>query len=121
MQYALLIHTDEQLWPTLSEDDRNALFAEYGTYTQELRDAGVMRGGDALQPTQAATTVRVRDGETLTTDGPFAETKEQLGGFYLIDVASLDEALEWAAKIPGARSGSVEVRPVMPTMAETPA
>jgi hypothetical protein len=65
--------------------------------------------------------VRVRDGETLTTDGPFAETKEQLGGFYLIDVASLDEALEWAAKIPTARTGSVEVRPVMPTMAETPA
>jgi hypothetical protein len=121
VQYALLIHTDEQIWPSLSEDDRNALMAEYGSYTQELRNAGAMLGGDALQPTQTATTVRVRDGETLTTDGPFAETKEQFGGFYLIDVASLDEALEWAAKIPGARSGSIEVRPVMPTMAETPA
>jgi hypothetical protein len=121
MQYALLIHTDEQIWPSLNEDDRNALVAEYGSYTQELRDAGVMLGGDALQPTQTATTVRVRDGETLTTDGPFAETKEQFGGYYLIDVASLDEALEWAAKIPGARTGSIEVRPVMPTMAETAA
>ena len=113
MQYALLIYGDEAGAADMTEADGNAMMAEYGAYTQELSGTGAMKGGDALQSTQTATTVRVRDGQTLTTDGPFAETKEQLGGFYLIDVASLDEALEWAAKIPGARTGSIEVRPIM--------
>jgi hypothetical protein len=113
MQYALLIYDDEQSMAGMSKDEGNALMADYGAYTQALQGAGAMKAGDALQSTQTATTVRVRDGETLTTDGPFAETKEQLGGFYLIDVASLDEALAWAAKIPSARKGSIEVRPIM--------
>jgi hypothetical protein len=113
MQYLLLIYGDENGWETMSEEERGQIFQAYGTYTQELQDSGAMVAGDALQPTQTATTVRVRNDETLTTDGPFAETKEQLGGYYLVDVGSLDEALEWAAKIPGARHGAIEVRPVM--------
>jgi len=113
MQYLLLIHDDESQWSTMSEDEQNSLYADYGTFTNELRESGALIGANELQPTTTATSVCVRDGETLTTDGPFAETKEQLGGYYLVDVGSLDEALEWAAKIPGARHGSVEVRPVM--------
>jgi hypothetical protein len=114
MQYLLLIYGDEANgWESLSEEEQGEIFQAYGTYTQELQDSGAMVAGDALQPTQTATTVRVRNDETLTTDGPFAETKEQLGGYYLVDVGSLDEALEWAAKIPGARHGAIEVRPVM--------
>jgi hypothetical protein len=113
MQYALLIYDDESAWAKLSEQESGALMGEYGTYTQALRDSGAFRAGEALQSTQTATTVRVRDGETVTTDGPFAETKEQFGGFYLIEAESLDQALEWAAKIPSARVGSIEVRPVM--------
>ena len=112
MQYALLIYDDESAFSQLTEQDSQAIMGEYGAYTQELRDRDAMRSGAPLRPTTTATTVRVRNGETLTTDGPFAETKEQLGGFYLIDAASLDEALEWAAKIPSARFGSIEVRPV---------
>jgi hypothetical protein len=113
MQYMLLIYDAEKTWQSMGEDDRNAMFADYGKYTQELRDAGAFLYGDALQPTATATTVTVRDGETLTTDGPFAETKEQLGGVYVIEAESLDQALEWAAKIPSARIGKIEVRPVM--------
>jgi hypothetical protein len=113
MQYMLLIYDAEKTWQSMGEDDRNAMFAEYGKYTQELRDAGAFLYGDALQPTATATTVTVRDGEILTTDGPFAETKEQLGGLYVIEAESLDQALEWAAKIPSARIGKIEVRPVM--------
>ena len=113
MQYMLLIYGDESSWGNRSEEERGQMMQAYGDYTQELRDSGAMIAGDALEPTQTATTVRVQNDETLTTDGPFAETKEQLGGYYLIEASSLDEALEWAAKIPGARDGSVEVRPVM--------
>lgn len=86
---------------------------EYGAFGKEAGGAGVMEGGAALQPTTTATSVRVRDGETMTTDGPFAETKEQLGGYYLLQCPNLDEALRWAAKIPAAKDGGVEVRPVM--------
>jgi hypothetical protein len=117
MQYTLLIYDDEQVWANMSEAERGAVFGEYGTYTQEMRDAGAYVDGAPLQSIQTATTVRVRDGETLTTDGPFAETKEQLGGYYVVDVASLDEALDWAARIPSARLGSIEVRPVAQIMA----
>jgi hypothetical protein len=113
MQYVLLIYGDQNGWESMSEAERSRSFQAYVAFTEELQSSGAMKGGDALQPTQAATTVRVRNDETLTTDGPFAETKEQLGGFYIVDAASLDEAIEWAAKIPGARYGSVEVRPVM--------
>jgi hypothetical protein len=102
VQYMLLIYGDQSSLDNRSEEERGKMYQAYGTFTQELRDSGAMIAGDALEPTQ-----------TLTTDGPFAETKEQLGGYYLIEADSLDEAIEWAAKIPGARHGSVEVRPVM--------
>ena len=113
MQYMCLIYDDEQIWQGMSEDDRNAVFGEYGTFTQSIQESGNMVAGDALQPTSTATTVRVRDGETLMTDGPFAETKEQLGGYYLINAKDADEALAIAARIPSAKYGSIEVRPVM--------
>ena len=115
MQYMLLIYEDEAKWAALSEDETAPIMREYFAYTDELRRAGAFLAGEPLQPTSTATTVRVRDGETLTTDGSFAETKEQLGGYYLVDVESLDEAIEWAAKIPSAQRGlgSIEVRPVL--------
>ena len=113
MQYMLLIYGDQNGWETLSEAERGEMMLAYGSFSQELRDSGSLVAGDALEPTETATTVRVRDDETLTTDGPFAETKEQLGGYYLVEADSLDEAIGWAAKIPGARYGSVEVRPVV--------
>jgi len=87
--------------------------AEYGTYTQSIVQSGHFKAGDGLQPTSTATTVRVRDGKTLATDGPFAETREQLGGYYLVEARDLDAAIAMAARIPGARDGSIEVRPVM--------
>lgn len=113
MQYMLLIYGDQSSWDTRTEEERGQIFQAYGAFTQELQDSGAMVAGDALEPTDTATTVRVQNDDVLTTDGPFAETKEQLGGFYLLDVKDLDEAIEWAAKIPGAQFGSVEIRPVM--------
>jgi hypothetical protein len=113
MQYMLLIYSDEAQWEKLSEEEQQGIMGEYWAYTTELQEAGAFVAGDALQPPNAATTVRIRDGEQLLTDGPFAETKEQLGGYYLVEVDSLDEAIEWGAKIPTARYGSIEVRPVM--------
>ena len=112
MQYMLLIYGDESGWETMSDADRAKVMKDYTDYTEELRSSGAMVAGDALQPTSNATTVRVRGDEQLVTDGPFAETKEQLGGYYLIEAGSLDEATEWAAKLPGSRHGSVEIRPV---------
>ena len=111
MEYMLLIYADEKAWNALSADEVNKIMADYGAYTQELISAGVMRGGSELAPVSTATTVRVRNGKSLTTDGPFAETKEQLGGYYLIDVPNLDEAIKWAAKVPSATMGSIEIRP----------
>ena len=116
-QYMLLIYDDETAWTRMSEAEAGKAFAEYMQYTQALAEAGVLRGGAPLHPTPTATTVRVRGGKSVTTDGPFAETKEQLGGYYLLEVASLDDALAWAAKCPGAWAGSIEVRPVMPVEA----
>jgi hypothetical protein len=114
----LLIFGEETAQSSTPEND--SMFEEYGRFTEEVQRAGVMTGGEALQPTATATTVRVRAGKTLTTDGPFAETKEQLGGFYIVDCKDLDEAVSWAAKIPGARTGSIEVRPIMEiTMPQT--
>jgi hypothetical protein len=108
----LLIYGDPSAAPDYESPEGQAEFQQWMSYTQELAQSGALKAGEALQPHQTATTVRVRDGETLTTDGPFAETKEILGGFYLIDVPDLDAALEWAAKMPNINYGSVEVRPV---------
>ena len=113
MQYMCLIYDDETVWQTRPEDDRNQIFGEYMGFTESIQKSGNMVAGDALQPTSTATTVRIRNGETLLTDGPFAETKEQLGGYYLIEAKDADEALAIAARIPSARYGSIEVRPVM--------
>ena len=121
MQYMLLIYDDEKLWAGLSEAERGSVMQEYFTFTQGLRDSGAYVDGAPLQPTSTATTVRLREGDQLVTDGPFAETKEQLGGFYLIEADSLDDAVEWAAKIPSARLGKIEVRPVIPVAQEAEA
>jgi hypothetical protein len=118
MQYLLLIHDDESQWSTMAEAERNSMLAEYGRFTQELTESGALVGANQLQPSGTATVVHVEDGKTITTDGPFAETKEVLGGYYLVDVETLDEALEWAAKIPSARLGHIEVRPVVMREAE---
>ena len=113
MQYLLLIHDDERTWPSLPKAEQHEIIREYAQLTAELRESGVYLGSNRLAPAATAATVRVRDDQELVTDGPFAETKEQLGGYYLIEVDSLDEALEWAAKIPSARlGGSIEVRPI---------
>ena len=112
MQYALLIYAEESAVPALSEVEREQLFADYRAFNAALREAGAWGGSVKLCDTATATSTRVADGRTLTTDGPFAETKECLAGFYTIEVANLDEALAWAARVPGARIGSVEVRPV---------
>ena len=113
MQYMLLIYGDEAGWEQASEEQRQAMYAEYGALSHDLRERGQMVAGDELAPAATATTVRVRDGQALVTDGPFAETKETLGGYYLVDCESLDEAMEIAGRIPSARYGSIEVRPVI--------
>jgi hypothetical protein len=113
MRYMLLIYDDESVLGGMSQEERDRLFQAYFAYHAEISEAGVFLQGEPLQPTQSATTVRVRDEQTLTTDGPYAETKEQLGGFYLVECENLDEAIRWAAKIPSAALGSIEVRPVM--------
>ena len=114
MEYMILIYGDESAFGSIKEAQLKAMYAEYGTYTQELMKAGIMRAGSELKPASTATTVRLRGGKVLTTDGPFAETKEQLGGYYLIDVPDLDAAVKWAGKCPGAKVGSIEVRPLNP-------
>ena len=121
MQYLLMIYDEDKVWDTMPEAERNAVYAEYGAYTTALQESGALVGANQLQPTSTATTVSIRDGEQLVTDGPFAETKEQLGGYYLIDVETVDEALEWAAKIPSARYGHIEVRPIVMRAAEVSA
>ncbi|MFL5679574.1 MAG: YciI family protein [Chloroflexota bacterium] len=111
MRYLLLIYTPEPTTPPAPET-MQAQSEAYAKFTTDIRTRGVMQAGEALEPTTTATTVRVRDGRTITTDGPFAETKEALGGFYLIEARDLDEAIEVAAGIPGAAYGSIEVRPI---------
>ena len=111
MQYILLIYDNEH--NQLPPDERSKMFQEYGAFTQGIIKSGNFKAGDPLQPTSTATTVRVREGKTLTVDGPFAETKEQLGGYYLIEAENLDQAVAIAARIPSARFGSIEVRPIM--------
>jgi hypothetical protein len=113
MQYMLLIYGDEKDWMNMPEAKMKEMYAAYGTFTKELMDSGAMKAGSELAPVANASTVRVRNGKTVTTDGPFAETKEQLGGYYLIDVPDLDAAIKWAAKIPSAPFGSIEIRPLV--------
>jgi hypothetical protein len=113
MKYVCLIYDEEKKAAAMSKAEGDAFMGEYFAFTEGIKKSGQYVGGEALQPVQSATTVRVRDGKMLTTDGPFAETKEQLGGFYLITANNLDEALQVASKIPSARIGSVEVRPVV--------
>lgn len=119
MKYMLLIYHEEQGWDALTETERQDIYAEYGKFTQEIIGSGNYVDGSELHPTSTATTVRVRDGKPLATDGPFTETKEQLGGYYLVEAANLDEAIAIAARIPSARTGAIEVRPV--AEASTPA
>jgi hypothetical protein len=113
MKYLCLIYEDETLWATRPQQDADSMHGEYMVFTKTYRGSGHVVGGQALQPTATATTVRVRNGKISTTDGPFAETREQLGGFYQIEAKDLNEAIQIAAKIPGARTGGVEVRPIM--------
>jgi hypothetical protein len=112
MKYLCLIYDDESTWATMSQADAEAMMGEYFAFTDGIRKSGQYIAGEALQPVQTATTVRVRNGKLSTTDGPFAETKEQLGGYYLIEAKDLNDAIQVAARIPSAKSGSVEVRPI---------
>jgi hypothetical protein len=113
MKFLCIIYNDESGYADATPDDIAAVFQAHGEFGQAATEAGVFQGGEGLQPTATATTVRVRDGERMLTDGPYAETKEQLGGYYLIECKDLDDALSWAARIPEAKTGAVEVRPVM--------
>ena len=112
MRYLLLIYTPEMTMPPAPAEGRKMMTA-YAEFTQDIHERGLMESGEALQPTSTATTVKVRNGERIITDGPFAETREQLGGYYLLNCKDLDEALDCAARIPGAQVGSVEVRPIL--------
>lgn len=114
MQYMILIYGDEKNFALMADDPvaQKQMYAAFTQYNHDLRGTGVLRSGGELKPTHSATTVLVRGGKLLTTDGPFAETKEQLGGYYIIDVPHLDEAVKWAARYPAAQGGSIEVRPL---------
>jgi hypothetical protein len=112
MKYLCLIHDDEAMWPSMPGEQTTAILGEYRAFTNDIQKSGHYLGGNALQATQTATTVRVRNGKLSSTDGPFAETKEQLGGYYLIEAKDLDEAIQIAGRIPSARFGSIEVRPI---------
>jgi hypothetical protein len=119
MQYMILIYGDEKNFAMMAGEPEAArrMYEAFAAYSAELRNAGVLRGGGELKPTHSATTVRVRDGRLVTTDGPFAETKEQLGGYYIVDVPNLDDAVKWAGRCPAAQGGSIEVRPIGSTPA----
>ena len=117
MQYLLLIYQNEAEYAKMDPATGQKMLGEYQDFTKSIIQSGNFKAGDRLQPTTTATTVRVRDGKMLTTDGPFAETREQLGGFYIVEAADLDEAIAIARQIPLARDGAVEVRPVIPTPA----
>src|SRR5438309_6310892 len=112
MRYLLMICTEEKALLDLPPAEASPMLAEYQAFGEEMGKRGALQGGERLRPTTDATTVRVRDGEVLTSDGPFAETKEQIGGFFLVDCKDLDEAIEVASKLPGARHGTIEVRPI---------
>jgi hypothetical protein len=112
MQFMLTLYTDESMWPKMTEEQRKQGFAAYMAYTEALKEANALKGSNRLQPTSTATTVRTVDGKAQVLDGPYADTKEQLGGYFLIDVPDLDAALSWAARCPGSHHGTVEVRPI---------
>jgi hypothetical protein len=120
MKYMLLICDDEKAWAKLSESERQQIYGDYRQFSQEIKSSGHYVSGSQLHPTSAATSVRVRDGKRLVTDGPFAETREQLGGYYLVDAKNLDEAITIAARIPSARTGTVEIRPLVEVTAPAP-
>lgn len=111
MQYLLLIYSEEGGWQRMTQAEQEQAMAAYGAFTEALNKAGVMKGSHRLQPSTASTTVKVTNGKTQVLDGPFIDSKEQLGGYYLIEVPDLDAALSWAARCPGASHGTVEVRP----------
>lgn len=113
MRYLCLIYDEERKWAEMPAAESDAMMGEYFAFTQGIRDSGHYVAGEALQPVSTATTIRIRNGRISTTDGPFAETKEQLGGFYLIEARDLNEAIQVASKIPSARIGSIEIRPVV--------
>ena len=113
MQYMLLINSNDAQWEALSDDERQAAYAAYGQFADALRSSGAMVAGDQLAPASTAKQVRAQNGKTLVTDGPFAETKETLGGYFLIEAQSEQEAIDWAAKCPGAQHGIVEVRGIV--------
>jgi hypothetical protein len=115
MKYLCLIYDDETQWSRMNKEQSAAMMGDYGKFTQDIQKSGHFIGGNALQPTPSATTVRLRNGSISTTDGPFAETKEQLGGYYLIEARDLNDAIQVAGRVPGARNGSIEVRPIMET------
>jgi hypothetical protein len=114
MQYLLMLYSDETGWSRLAQAERDQAFAAYRAFTEALTKAGALKDSNRLQSAQSATTVRIVDGKSRVLDGPFAESKEQLGGYFLIDAPDLDAALTWAARCPGAAHGVVEVRPVWP-------
>jgi hypothetical protein len=113
MKYLCLIYDDESRWSKMSKEEMGKNGAEYTGFTNDIKASGHYVGGNPLQPTSTATTVRVRNGKVSTTDGPYAETKEQLGGYYLVEAKDLNDAIQVAARIPGARGGAIEVRPIM--------
>jgi hypothetical protein len=113
MRYMLLIYSREAQWNEMSEQARGQVYGEYMAFTEAIKKSGHYKAGDPLQPTSSATTVRMKNGKAVATDGPFAETREQLGGFYIVDAKDLDEANEIAGRVPGAKYGSIEVRPIM--------
>ena len=113
MRYMLLIYDVEAEWAAMTQEEKGKVFGEYMAFTEDMKARGAYIAGAPLQPTATATTVRVREGRAATTDGPFAETKEQLAGYYILDCANLDDAVRYAALIPGAAHGAVEVRPIM--------
>jgi hypothetical protein len=115
MKYLCLIYDDETQFARMNKDQADAMMGDYHKFTQDIQKSGHYIGGNALQPTPSATTVRLRNGSISTTDGPFAETKEQLGGYYLVEARDLNDAIQVAGRIPGARNGSIEVRPVWET------
>lgn len=119
MQYLLMLYADQTAWGRMSPADQQRGVAAYGAYTQAMKEAGVWVGSNRLQDTNTATTVRVADGKSQVLDGPYVDSKEQLGGYYLIEAPDLDAALSWAARCPGASHGTIEVRPVWPTYGAT--
>jgi hypothetical protein len=112
MQYLLMIHADEKAMQAASPEQNGARLAAYGAYMKAMSDAGVSKGGQRLHPSSTATVVRVKNGKTSVLNGPYAEVKEQLGGYFLIDAPDLDAAISWAARCPGAEDGAIEVRPI---------